>query len=139
MDFSLPAGVSTDLIQYREVINTHVKPRLSAWNKNREIARDLFQTLGAGGWYGLKASNGDLARGSALREAVLAEEISKTSPGVAVAILAHIDLGLSGLYHLYCIKSLRRALVPIPPNLQSPPFLSHLYEKSLEAETSGCY
>jgi alkylation response protein AidB-like acyl-CoA dehydrogenase len=99
MDFSLPAKVSKDLLQYREVIKTQVKSRLSAWNKNREIPRDLFQTLGAGGWYGLKASNGDLARGSVLREALLAEEISKTSPGVAVAVLAHIDLGLSGLYH----------------------------------------
>jgi alkylation response protein AidB-like acyl-CoA dehydrogenase len=99
MDFSLPAEISTDLARYRDMIKTQVTSRISAWNKDREIPRDLFQTLGAGDWYGLKASDGDLARGSMLREALLAEEMAKTSPGVAVAILAHIDLGLSGLYH----------------------------------------
>jgi len=99
MDFSIPADVSKDLILYRDVIKTHVKSQLAAWNKKREIPRDFFQTLGSGGWYGLKVKNGDLARGSVLREALLAEEVAKVSPGVAVAILAHVDLGLSGLYH----------------------------------------
>ena len=99
MDFSIPAEVSEDLILYREVIKTHVKSQLTTWNKKREIPRDFFQTLGAGGWYGLKTENEDLARGSVLREALMAEEVAKVSPGVAVAILAHIDLGLSGLFH----------------------------------------
>jgi hypothetical protein len=43
-------------------------------------------------------------RGSALREAMIAEELAKASPGVAIAALAHVDLGLMGLflcgYHL---------------------------------------
>jgi alkylation response protein AidB-like acyl-CoA dehydrogenase len=39
-----------------------------------------------------------LNKGSALREALLTETVAKVSPGVAVAILAHIDLGLAGIY-----------------------------------------
>ena len=50
MDFSIPAEISKDLIRYRDMIKTHVRSQLTAWNKNREIPRDFFQTLGAGGW-----------------------------------------------------------------------------------------
>jgi alkylation response protein AidB-like acyl-CoA dehydrogenase len=107
MDFSIPAEVSKDLILYRDMIKTHVKSQLTAWNKKREIPRDFFKTLGAGGWYGLQAQHGDLTRGSVLREALMAEEVAKVSPGVAVAILAHIDLGLSGLFH-FGSKRLRK-------------------------------
>ena len=107
MDFSIPGEVSKDLNLYREVIKTHVKSQLTAWNKKREIPRNFFQTLGSGGWYGLQAQHEDLARGSVLREALLAEEVAKVSPGVAVAILAHIDLGLSGLFH-FGSKRLRK-------------------------------
>jgi alkylation response protein AidB-like acyl-CoA dehydrogenase len=107
MDFSIPAEVSKDLILYRDMIKTHVKSQLTAWNKKREIPRDFFKTLGAGGWYGLRTQHEDLARGSVLREALMAEEVAKVSPGVAVAILAHIDLGLSGLFH-FGSKQLRK-------------------------------
>ena len=109
MDFSIPADVSKDVERFREFIKTHVKSELVGWNKNREIPRKFFHTLGDGGWYGMKVKSEDLTRGSALREALLAEEVAKVSPGVAVAILAHIDLGLSGL-HLFGSKRLRKKL-----------------------------
>jgi alkylation response protein AidB-like acyl-CoA dehydrogenase len=63
--------------------------------------------LGDGSWYGLEPKNGDLSKGSALREALLAEAVAKVSPGVAIAILAHIDLGLSGVY-LFGSKQIRK-------------------------------
>ena len=107
MDFSVPVKITKNLDKFSHVIETHVKSRLSAWNKKKEIPRDFFQTMGSGGWYGLNIKNEDLARGSALREALLAEAVAKVSPGVAVAILAHIDLGLSGLYH-FGSKQLRK-------------------------------
>ena len=107
MDFSIPVNIIKDLDQFRDLIRTQVKPELTAWNKKRAIPRDFFKALGAGGWYGLKEKNGDLARQPALREALLAEAVAQVSPGVAVAILAHIDLGLSGLYH-FGSKRLRK-------------------------------
>ena len=43
MDFSIPAEVSEDLILYRDMIKTHVRSQLTAWNEKREIPRDFFK------------------------------------------------------------------------------------------------
>ncbi len=107
MDFSVPAKVTKNLDKFNHFLKTHLKPQLPIWNKKREIPRDFFQALGSGGWYGLDIKNEDLTGGSVLREALLAETVAKISPGVAVAILAHIDLGLSGLFH-FGTKRLRK-------------------------------
>ncbi len=107
MDFSVPVKVTQNLNKFSRFIETQIKPHLTIWNKERAIPRDFFEALGAGGWYGLSIKGDDLAGGSALREALLAEAVAKVSPGVAVAILAHIDLGLSGLYH-FGSKRLRK-------------------------------
>ncbi len=107
MDFSVPVKVTKNLNKFSRFIETQIKPHLTTWNKKRAIPRDFFEALGAGGWYGLSIKGDDLAGGSALREALLAEAVAKVSPGVAVAILAHIDLGLSGLYH-FGSKRLRK-------------------------------
>jgi alkylation response protein AidB-like acyl-CoA dehydrogenase len=53
--------------------------------------------MGKGGWFGIELKKGQLLKGSSLREALVAEELAKVSPGVAVAMLAQIDLGLMGL------------------------------------------
>jgi alkylation response protein AidB-like acyl-CoA dehydrogenase len=50
------------------------------------------------GWFSFSFSKDRLAKHTALREALFAEELAKISPGVAVAILAHQDLGLTGLW-----------------------------------------
>ncbi len=107
MDFSVPVKVTQNLNKFSRFIETQILPHLTTWNKERAIPRDFFEALGAGGWYGLSIKGDDLAGGSALREALLAEAVAKVSPGVAVAILAHIDLGLSGLYH-FGSKRLRK-------------------------------
>ena len=98
MDFSIPAELSKELEHFQKFIKSHLKPEISAWNKTGEIPRQFFKALGDGGWYGLESKNNDLTKGSSLREALLAEAVAKVSPGVAVAILAHIDLGLSGVF-----------------------------------------
>ena len=99
--------MSKELEHFQEFIKSHLKSELSVWNKSREIPRQFFQTLGDGSWYGLEPKNGELSKGSALREALLAEAVAKVSPGVAIAILAHIDLGLSGVY-LFGSKPIRK-------------------------------
>jgi alkylation response protein AidB-like acyl-CoA dehydrogenase len=98
MDFSIPDALTEDLERFKEFIKAHIKPRLTAWNQKKEIPRQLFRRLGESGWYGLQCRDNQLGERSALREAMLAETLAKVSPGVAVAILAHIDLGLAGLY-----------------------------------------
>jgi alkylation response protein AidB-like acyl-CoA dehydrogenase len=98
MDFSIPNALNEDLERFKEFIKAHIKPQLTAWNQKKEIPRQLFRALGESGWYGLQLRDNQLSKGSAFREAMLAETLAKVSPGGAVAILAHIDLGLAGLY-----------------------------------------
>ena len=98
MDFSIPADLSEDLARFKDYLNTHVLPNLQSWNKQRELPPAFFHNMGGGGWFGLNFENGWLTRGSALKEALFAEELAVVSPGVAIAALAHIDLGLMGLF-----------------------------------------
>jgi alkylation response protein AidB-like acyl-CoA dehydrogenase len=64
--------------------------------------------MGENGWFGLQWENGRLVKMSALKEAALQEELARYSPGVAVAVLAHINLGLIGLF-LFGTDNLRQA------------------------------
>jgi alkylation response protein AidB-like acyl-CoA dehydrogenase len=70
---------------------------MTGWYQHRQIPAEFFQKMGKSGWFGIEFNKGQLLKGSALREALVAEELAKLSPGVAVAMLAHIDLGLMGL------------------------------------------
>ena len=98
MDFSIPQGVSEEILRFKEFIKKSVKPKLSGWYQNREVAAKFFLEMGEGNWYGIGLNKGQLLKGSALREALITEELAKVSPGVAVAVLAQIDLGLMGLF-----------------------------------------
>lgn len=111
MEFSVPDELTEDLERFKEFTKTHIKPQLPAWNQKKEIPPQFFCALGENGWYGLQFRDNQLVKGSALREAMLAEAAAKVSPGVAVAILAHIDLGLSGLY-LFGSKDLQTQFGP---------------------------
>jgi alkylation response protein AidB-like acyl-CoA dehydrogenase len=71
---------------------------LPAWYQRREIPTDFFRKMGDGHWYGIASESNKLIKGSALREALIAEELAKVSPGLAVAALVHIDLGLIALH-----------------------------------------
>jgi alkylation response protein AidB-like acyl-CoA dehydrogenase len=98
MDFAIPQEVSEDLARFKDFIKTHIVPNLSSWNRQRELPPAFFHHMGEGGWFGLRFKDGRLIRGSALREALVAEELALVSPGAAIADLAHIDLGLMGLF-----------------------------------------
>ena len=50
-------------------------------------------------------------KSSALREALIAEELAKASPGIAVAVLAHVNLGLTGLF-LFGSEQLKKSYGP---------------------------
>ena len=97
MDFAIPSEISQDIDRFKDFIRFNLAPNLSTWTREKTIPADFFHLMGKGDWYGFRNEGGRLVRGSALREAVISEELAKTSPGVAIAALAHIDLGLMGL------------------------------------------
>jgi alkylation response protein AidB-like acyl-CoA dehydrogenase len=98
MDFTLPTGFTEDIAKFEAFIQTNILPDLSGWSHKKELPRAFFQTMGKHGWFGLKYENDRLIRKSALRESLVAEKLAQASPGAAIAALAHIDLGLMGLF-----------------------------------------
>ena len=98
MDFAIPTSLAEDLARFQEYIKKYLLVNLRNWNKQRELPPAFFHHMGEGGWFGLEFKDGRLIRKSALKEALVAEELAVVSPGVAIAALAHIDLGLMGLY-----------------------------------------
>jgi short/branched chain acyl-CoA dehydrogenase len=97
MDFLIPAALDDEIGSFKKFLKKNVKPELAAWYQNQEIPAQFFRKMGAGNWYGIGLKEDRLVKGSALKEALIIEELSKISPGVAVAVLAQIDLGLMGL------------------------------------------
>ena len=97
MDFLIPAALDDEIESLKKFLKKNVKPELAAWYQNQEIPAQFFRKMGAGNWYGIGLKEDRLVKGSALKEALIVEELAKVSPGVAVAVLAQIDLGLMGL------------------------------------------
>ncbi len=75
-------------------------PHLSDWYRKQEFSTDFLKQLGEGGWLNFTVENGSIQKQSAVREAVLIETLAAISSGIAVAVLAHTDLGFMGL-HLF--------------------------------------
>ena len=98
MDFAIPRSLSEEMISFKKFIKDRIKSELPGWYQRQEIPAEFFREMGAGRWYGIESKEGRLFRGSALREALIAEELAKVSPGVTVAALAQIDLGLMALF-----------------------------------------
>ena len=97
MDFSIPKKFSEEIIRFKKFIKSNVISELPGWYQHQQIPAKFFHEMGKGGWFGIELKKGQLLKGSSLREALVAEELAKVSPGVAVAMLAQIDLGLMGL------------------------------------------
>jgi alkylation response protein AidB-like acyl-CoA dehydrogenase len=98
MDFAIPHSLSEEMTGFKKFIKNRIISELPGWYQRQEIPAKFFREMGAGGWNGIGLKHGRLSRGSALREALIAEELAKVSPGLAVAALAHIDLGLMALF-----------------------------------------
>jgi alkylation response protein AidB-like acyl-CoA dehydrogenase len=98
MDFALPTEITEETDKFEAFIRTEIIPDLPDWSYKKELPRAFFQNIGEQGWFGLNFENGSLIRKSALKESIIAEKLAQISPGAAIAALAHIDLGLMGLY-----------------------------------------
>ncbi|HYR02700.1 MAG TPA: acyl-CoA dehydrogenase family protein [Syntrophobacteria bacterium] len=96
MDFSLSRNLAHDLERFEAFLNIHLVPNLSSWNREREVPRGFFEELGRSAWleYCFPAERGGQG---ALKQGLLFERLARTSPGVAVAVLVHVSLGLNAL------------------------------------------
>ncbi len=98
MNFSISPELSEELDRFKSFLNNHLKPNLAVWYKKGQVPLNFFNVMGKEGWYGFKMKGHRLVKNSALRESLIQEELAKLSPGVAVAVLAHVNLGLTGIY-----------------------------------------
>jgi short/branched chain acyl-CoA dehydrogenase len=98
MEFSMPVGVKEELQKFRTFLDLHMSPHLSSWYQKGEVPRAFLSFLGQEGWLSFSMREGAMTKGTALRAALLMEELARLSPGVAVTVLAQEDLGLTGLW-----------------------------------------
>jgi alkylation response protein AidB-like acyl-CoA dehydrogenase len=98
MDFKIPAALKEEKNQFKTFLDGQVRSKLSKWYRNGEIPRTFYQTMGAGGWLNFEIKNNELRKRSALRGMIIEEQLAIESPGLSIATLAHVDLGLTGLY-----------------------------------------
>jgi alkylation response protein AidB-like acyl-CoA dehydrogenase len=94
----MPTELVKDLDRFKGFQKDYLEPNLSDWIRNAEVPRNYYMTMGERGWLGFRWNNGLLEKLSALRGAMVQEHLATLSPGVAVATLAHVDLGLTGLW-----------------------------------------
>jgi alkylation response protein AidB-like acyl-CoA dehydrogenase len=107
MDFTIPKEINQEKERFKEFLDRQVKPNLPEWYRDGAVPSSFHLTMGQGGWYGFKLTNGRIEKQPGLRSAILGEEIAALSPGVAVAVLAQSELGLTGLW-LYASDALTR-------------------------------
>lgn len=98
MDFEIPEQMVQEKENLKAFLSSRVTPQLAAWYRDGAVPRSLFPAFGSEGRLGFEMKKGRLEKHPALRGAFVAEELAKISPGVAVAVLAHVDLGLTALW-----------------------------------------
>jgi alkylation response protein AidB-like acyl-CoA dehydrogenase len=111
MDFAIPDKLAKDLVDFTDFLRNHMEPFLNEWYKKEVIAREFFQNLGQDGWLGFKQKNGQFVEQSYLKQTILMEKLAKISPGVAVAVLVHISLGMVPLF-LFGSESQKATYLP---------------------------
>jgi len=98
MDFSIPLDVKDEMKRFKVFLDQNMVSHVSEWYQKRAIPRSFFSAMAHGGWFDFTIKDQKIVKRSALRAALVIEQIARLSPGVAVAILAHTDLGLTGLW-----------------------------------------
>ncbi len=98
MDFALSQPMIDALKRFKAFLKQTLDPFLTQWHQQGEVPRRFYHVMGQGGWLGFEFKNKKLLKLPALRGALIAEELAIRSPGVAVANLAIVDLGLSSLW-----------------------------------------
>lgn len=97
MDFRLPQDVTDDRKRFNDFLDEHLRPHLARWMSEGVVPRVFFESLGREGWLGHEGRGGRWAGGTALKQAVLMEDLARLSPGVAVTVVVQTSLGMKGL------------------------------------------
>ena len=111
MDFSIPDALRREEKLFKEFLSSYLIPKMNEWYKKGEVPRDFHRVMGEHGRLGFDMKDGKLVRQSVQRYALIGETLAAVSPGVAVATLAHVDLGLMGLW-LYGSDKLKKKYGP---------------------------
>ena len=94
----LPDHLSSELETFKTFLQKHLVPHLAGWYRQGTIPRSFHRAMGERGWIGFDLTSDHLVKQSSLKGCLLTEQLATISPGAAVAILAHSDLGLNGLW-----------------------------------------
>lgn len=97
MDFQVPAEMDLEAERFQAFLDAQIKSRLTKWYQEKTIPRSFFSSVGEEGWFGFTWNGTGISSRPALRGALLIERLARLSSGVAVAFLAHNDLGITGL------------------------------------------
>ena len=120
MDFAIPDKITEDLEQFTGFLRTQMEPFLTEWYKREAVPREFFQNSGKAGWLGFTLKNGELLEQSYLTQTILLEQLAKISPGVAVAIMVQISLGM---VPIYLFGSEKQKKIYLPPALRGETLL----------------
>jgi alkylation response protein AidB-like acyl-CoA dehydrogenase len=97
MDFSWPDHITEDINRFNHFLRDEMEPYLANWYREGEVPKQFFKSMGTGGWFNFTFEDNKLKRLSSFRGSLMAERLAALSPGVAVALMVHSDLGLTGL------------------------------------------
>ncbi|MGD8383178.1 MAG: acyl-CoA dehydrogenase family protein, partial [Syntrophobacterales bacterium] len=111
MDFAIADEITEDLEEFAGFLRTEMEPFLAEWYKREAVPREFFQDLGKVGWLGFTLRNGEFVEHSYVRQTILLEQLAKISPGVAVAIMVQISLGMVPL-HLFGSEEQKKTYLP---------------------------
>jgi alkylation response protein AidB-like acyl-CoA dehydrogenase len=98
MDFSIPRELSEDLERFKLFLKENLLTHLKSWYQDGALPRSFHRTMAKEGWLSFEIREGRPVKRSGLRWALLMEHLASLSPGVAVAVLAQVDLGITGLW-----------------------------------------
>ncbi|MCG6982539.1 MAG: acyl-CoA dehydrogenase family protein [Deltaproteobacteria bacterium] len=98
MNFAMSDNLARDLEKFNDLLRGHLEPFLNQWYKKEAIPREFFQRLGQDGWLGFTGKNGQFVEQSYLKQTILMEKLATISPGVAVAVMVQISLGMVPLF-----------------------------------------
>ncbi len=107
MDFAFQGDLIGERERFRTFVETRLLPRLGVWHTEESIPRDFFREMAQAGWLGFEHSQQGMVEQSATKQACLYDVLARLSPGVAVAVIVHVSLGMKGL-SLYGSERLKK-------------------------------
>ncbi|MFZ7128507.1 MAG: acyl-CoA dehydrogenase family protein [Desulfobacterales bacterium] len=97
MPIPVPEDLNRELERFEAFIAESIRPRIVGWYRSGTLPADFFRELSDEGWLGIHWEGTRLRMDECLRRCLLMERLAAVSPGAAVAVLAHVDLGFAGL------------------------------------------